>query len=319
MKHSELKQLIKEEIRSALNEGLFDRFQKSDNKLEQAKKEIDQTDFNNFFIQPASFRIPAEEKSMIISQLKKRVAERLPTLISLFPNLVSGNTLYNLRSNVNGELIYGVTLGNLGGYITNDYLIIDNDIAKTKLKKNLKLDEGLREEETDKTDEVVDDIKDEMSSVLKALDNELEKKSKTQNEGLLTVAGIALALPAIMGLIAKFGKAAGNTVKKLLGKKPTDKDEYAKWMAKLGNIADDLHHLYMAPIKGIVNKFIKDKSKADKVASAIFHVIVATFLVISGATAIKALQAKNLSLTTLEAALTAVKGGEVKAFISKLI
>jgi hypothetical protein len=190
----------------------------------------------------------------------------------------------------------------------------------SELKQLIKeeLEKALREEETDKTDEVVDDIKDEMSSVLKALDNELEKKSKTQNEGLLTVAGIALALPAIMGLIAKFGKAAGNTVKKLLGKKPTDKDEYTKWMAKLGNIADDLHHLYMVPIKGIVNKFIKDKSKADKVASAIFHVIVATFLVISGATAIKALQAKNLSLTTLEAALTAVKGGEVKAFISKI-
>lgn len=174
------------------------------------------------------------------------------------------------------------------------------------------------DENEDKTDEVVDDLKDEMSSVLKALDDELEKKTKTQNEGLLTVAGIALALPAIMGLVAKFGKAAGNTVRKLLGKKPTDKDEYTKWMAKLGNIADDLHHLYMAPIKGIVNKFIKDKAKADKVSSAIFHVIVATFLIISGATAVKALQAKNLSLTTLEAALTAVKGGEVKAFISSI-
>ena len=174
------------------------------------------------------------------------------------------------------------------------------------------------DENEDKTDEVVDDLKDEMSSVLKALDNELEKKTKTQNEGLLTVAGIALALPAIMGLVAKFGKAAGNTVRKVLGKKPTDKGEYQEWMAKLGGIADDLHHLYMVPIKKIVSKFIKDKAKSDKVSSAIFHVIVATFLVISGATAVKALQAKNLSLTTLEAALTAVKGGEVKAFISSI-
>ena len=53
--------------------------------------------------------------------------------------------------------------------------------------------------------------------------------------------------------------------------------------------------------------------------SAIFHVIIATFLVISGATAVKALQAKNISLTTLEAALTAVKGGEVQDFITKLV
>jgi len=138
MKHSELKQLIKEEIRSVLNEGLFDRFQKSDNKFEQAKKEIDQTDFNNFFIQPASFRIDDKERSMIISQLKKRVAERLPTLISLFPNLVSGNTLYNVSSNIGGQLTYGVTLGNLGGYIANDYSIIDNDVAKSKLIRLLK-------------------------------------------------------------------------------------------------------------------------------------------------------------------------------------
>ena len=142
MKHSQLKQLIKEEIRSVLNEGLFDRFQKSDNKFEQAKKEIDQTDFNNFFIQPTS-RIDDKERSMTVSQLKKRVAERLPTLVSLFPDLISGNTLYNVSSNINGKLVYGVTLGNLGIYIANDNLIIDNDVAKTRLKKNLKLDEGL--------------------------------------------------------------------------------------------------------------------------------------------------------------------------------
>ena len=100
--------------------------------------------------------------------------------------------------------------------------------------KQLKLKQLIKEEivnilseEDAKEEAVVDDIKDEMSSVLKALDNELEKQSKTQNEGLLTVAGIALALPAIMGLVAKFGKAAGNTVRKILGKKPTNKGEFS--------------------------------------------------------------------------------------------
>ena len=177
-------------------------------------------------------------------------------------------------------------------------------------------DRGLNEEKGE--EEVVGAIKGEMNKVLGALKDEFEEKSKTQNEGLLTVAGVALALPAIMGLIAKFGKAAGNIVRKILGKKPTNKGEYQEWMIKLGGIADDLHHLYMIPIKKIVSKFIKDKSKADKVANIIFHIIIATFLIISGATAVKALQAKNLQLSTLEAALTAVKGGEVKAFISKI-
>jgi len=174
----------------------------------------------------------------------------------------------------------------------------------------------------DKENAVVDDIKDEINDVVRGLEDELEKaskKSQPTNEGLLTVASIAIALPAIMGLISKLGKAAGGIVNKMLGKKPDKESDYQQWMSKLGHIADELHHLYMAPIKGIVKKFIKDPEKADKVASGIFHIIVATFLIASGATAVKALQSKNISLATLEGALSAIKGGELKAFISKLV
>lgn len=124
---SELEIDTLEEIHSSINE----------NKFEQAKREIEQTDFNDFFLQPASFRIPPKEKSMIISQLKKRVVEKLPTLISLFPDLVSGSTLYNLKSNIGGQLTYGITLGNLGPFIVGDYLIIDNDVAKRRFNKKL--------------------------------------------------------------------------------------------------------------------------------------------------------------------------------------
>lgn len=186
--------------------------------------------------------------------------------------------------------------------------------------------EGIEEEALyeldDKEKAVVDDVKDEMSAILKGMETELTKaaeKEQPTNEGLLTIASIAIALPAVMGLVAKLGKAAGNMVNKVLGKKPDDEAAYNQWMTKLGHIADELHHLYMAPIEAIVKKFIKDEAKAKKVASGIFHVIVATFLVASGATAIKAIQSKNLSLATLEAALSAVKGGEIKDFISKLV
>ena len=189
-------------------------------------------------------------------------------------------------------------------------------LTEGQLEKNLQeVDINL----DDKEQSVVDDVKDEMSSILKTMDTELDKASKSTNEGLLTIASIAIALPAIMGLIAKFGKAAGNMVNKVLGKKPTDQDAYQQWMTKLGHIADELHHLYMAPIEAIVKKFIKDPAKAKKVSSGIFHVIVATFLIASGATAVKALQSKNLSLATLETALSAVKGGEIKNFISQLM
>ena len=170
----------------------------------------------------------------------------------------------------------------------------------------------------DKEQSVVDDVKDEMSAILKSMDTELAKASKSTNEGIITIASIAIALPAVMGLISKFGKAAGNIVNKILGKKPNEDDAYQKWMTKLGHIADELHHLYMTPLLGIVKKFVKDEAKAKSVASGIFHVIVATFLVASGVTAVKALQAKNVSLATLEGALTAVKSGELKSFISDL-
>ncbi len=136
---------------------------------------------------------------------------------------------------------------------------------------------------------------------------------------LLTVASIAIALPAIMGLIAKFGKVAGNMVNKVLGRKPTDQDAYNQWMNKLGHIADELHHLYMAPIEGTVKKFVKDPDKAKKISNAIFHLIVATFLIASGVTAVKAIQSKNLTLATLEGALSAIKGGEIKSFITNLM
>jgi hypothetical protein len=189
--------------------------------------------------------------------------------------------------------------------------VITENQYKEKLKEvDINLD--------DKEQSVVDDVKDEMSDILKTMDAELAKAAKSTNEGLITVASIAIALPAIMGLVAKFGKAAGAMVNKALGKKPTDEDAYNQWMTKLGHIADELHHLYMAPLLSITKKFVKDEEMAKKIANGIFHAIVAAFLIASGATAVKAIQSKNLSLATLESALSAIKGGELKQFFTGL-
>ena len=191
-------------------------------------------------------------------------------------------------------------------------------------QKKSELEEETLYELDDKEKAVVDDIKDEMSSLLKSMDAEFSKATKGEgeqqtNEGLLTAASIALALPAMMGLVARLGKAGGAIVNKMLGKKPNTDSDYNQWMTKLSHIADELHHLYMTPIEGIVKKFIKDPTKAHKVASGIFHAIVAILFIASGVTAVKALQSKNISLTTLESALTAIKGGELKAYLSKLV
>ena len=134
--------LTEEEIHGVSNEGIFDRFKKSNSKFEQAEKEIEQTDFNDLFVQPQmdkeTLNVLPKYKYEIISQLKKRITKRLPTLISIFPNLVSGNTLYSLKSKLkDGQIIDGFTLGNLGTYIVDEYLIIDNDVAKMRLNKKL--------------------------------------------------------------------------------------------------------------------------------------------------------------------------------------
>lgn len=196
---------------------------------------------------------------------------------------------------------------------------MDNfDLRKFLTEKQL--EKNLQEvDDQEQTKEIVGDLKDEMDGILKGIENEFEKASKNTNESILTAASIAVALPAIMGLIAKLGKSAGEMVNKVLGKKPDEKDAYMKWINKLGSIADQLHHLYMAPIEGIVKKFVKDPKKAHKIANGIFHIIVAVLFITSGVTAVKAIQSKELSLATLESALSAVKGGEIKTYISNLL
>jgi len=203
-----------------------------------------------------------------------------------------------------------------------DTLPEDPKAEYMKLKLQGLIGEALKKsrlsEGEEKIDTVVDELSDEMSDIIKGLESELSKE-ETIDEGLLTTASIVIALPAILGLISKAGKGASKLINKVLGKKPTEAQLEDAWFAKLGKIADNLHHLYMRPIERVVGKFVKDKKKAHRISNIIFHVIVATFLVASGATAVKALQAKNVSLTTLESALTAIKGGEIQAFIADAI
>lgn len=183
----------------------------------------------------------------------------------------------------------------------------------------MKLKDILLEVETDqKVDAVVDDLKDDFANALKAIETSFDKADDQQKEGILTTASLLLALPAILGIIARLGKAATSAFQKIAGKKPDDQSGTEKYFQQLGRIADELHHLYIKPLELLTRKFIKDPVKSKKVANAIFHIIVATMMVASGVTAAKALQAKEISLASLESALTAVKGGEVKNYLTNL-
>jgi hypothetical protein len=167
--------------------------------------------------------------------------------------------------------------------------------------------------------DTLDDLKGQMSALLGGIEDALEDNSKDQKEGVVTTASIALALPAILGLIARFGKTVTNIVNRTLGKKPTDQGGAEKYFQQMGRVADELHHLYMKPLELVVRRFVKDEAKAKKIAHFLFHVIVGIMLLASGITAVKAIKSKELSLATLETALTAIKGGEIKSYITKLL
>lgn len=170
-----------------------------------------------------------------------------------------------------------------------------------------------------KAEDALDDLKGQMSALLGGIEDALEDKSKDQKESATLVTSVALALPAILGLVARFGKAVTGIVNRTIGKKPEGQGDAEKYFQQMSRIADELHSLYMKPLELIVKRFVKDEVKAKKIASFIFHVIIAIMLIASGVTAVKAIQSKELSLATLETALTAVKSGEVKNYLTKLL
>jgi len=172
----------------------------------------------------------------------------------------------------------------------------------------------------DEATNALSQIKTQMSAFMGGMEDALEDKSKNQKESaVLTTASLLLALPSILGLIARLGKAMSSIIKRTIGTASDHQNDADKYFQQMGRIADELHHLYIKPIELIVKRFVKDPTKAHKAANFIFHVIVAIMCIASGVGAVKALKSNSINLATLEAALTAVKGGEVKTYLSKLI
>ncbi len=149
-----------------------------------------------------------------------------------------------------------------------------------------------------------------------------QNKNQIQNEsGALLAVSVGLAVPAIIKLISNFGKKAAEKVGLIMGGKSNLAKGSAEWFAELGETADHLHHLYLKPIEAVVkNVFqIKDEQNAHKIANVIFHAVVASMLYFSGVGAIKAMQSKEISLATLESALSAIKTGELTKFITSAV
>lgn len=144
-------------------------------------------------------------------------------------------------------------------------------------------------------------------------------KNEVNEAGIMTTAGVLLAVPAILGLVSRIGKLAKDKFSKTFGKKPTSPDGMDAYLEKMSKVAEDLHHLYLVPVEKAVSLIVKDSNKAHKIANVVLHLIIAMFCLSAGITAVKALQTKNISLSMLESALSAIKGGELKEFLTKML
>jgi hypothetical protein len=143
------------------------------------------------------------------------------------------------------------------------------------------------------------------------------KQKQALNElGPLFFVGFALAIPALMELI-------GN-VSSFIAKKIGLTGETGE---KIAHIGHDLHEKMIGLIRTGLDKTVfkipqlakLDDSKKDKIAKGIHILIVASLAVNSGVEAVNALKAGQAGLSGVEAALAAVKGGEVKTFLIDLV
>tara|TARA_R110001599_G_scaffold145046_1_gene327214 strand:+ start:566 stop:1753 length:1188 start_codon:yes stop_codon:yes gene_type:complete len=150
----------------------------------------------------------------------------------------------------------------------------------------------------------LDDVFDDLESDIKAQKDEL---SPQQNEAVgFAIAGAVVSLPALLKLI---GKAIAKIQSKIKGEE-VDTNTIIE-------VAEKLHGMLIGGVeKVLIHVFrMKDKKAAHRLAVIIFHAIVAGLLIASGAAGFKALQKSNWTAGFLEGLLTAIKSGEMSAFL----
>ena len=143
------------------------------------------------------------------------------------------------------------------------------------------------------------------------------KQKQALNElGPLFFAGIAMAIPVIVQLVGKMTK--------VISQKMGGTGEAGEKIAHVG-------HAMHEKIVGMIRKALDaslfkipalaklEDAKKNKIAKGVQMLIVASLAVVSGAGAIDALKSGGHALAGTEAALTAVKSGELKAYLVDLI
>jgi hypothetical protein len=159
-------------------------------------------------------------------------------------------------------------------------------------------------------DQLTDEPEKELEDVFKELDKEIKRtdlEPKKVDEALgLTIAGVALSMPAIITLIGKFV----NILKRIPGLKSLSGD-------KLIAIGDKWHHKITGGIEFALKKVgVKDAARAKKFANILYHTILAILLIAGGGAAYKALSKGNIVGATIKGALNAVKSGKIRNFLA---
>lgn len=152
---------------------------------------------------------------------------------------------------------------------------------------------------------------DEVEDIFKDLESQIDKLDldAPESEGIgLTLAGVALSLPAIIELVGKFL----NLLKRVPGLKKLSGD-------RLIEIGHKYHHKITGAIAIVLRKAgVADKTKADKFANILHHVIVAGLLLAGGISATGLISKGKISAATLKSALNAVKANELRVFITDM-
>jgi len=165
----------------------------------------------------------------------------------------------------------------------------------------------LFEDEDKKADKEIEDVfKDAVEDFADELPN---VKADVKEAAPLVVAGASLAIPEILKIIGKITKKfssvigrTGNTGEKII------------------KVADKLHGVLIGVIKkGLRAIGAKEGSALDKIVDGLYHVLIASLMLASGAGAVKGFKAGKIALSTLETALAAVKSNEVGRFLQDLV
>jgi hypothetical protein len=250
---------------------------------------------------------PRKNTNRIVLTLNDISLKRFRT-VPTFKEMLWPNQLDQLKIGDNELDVNNTILGKLermqgpGSYTLTKIKITKESIIK--LIKEVISEQG----ETSDIDSTLKQTLNQLGKELVSNSDEIVQDNNKINEavGIVLVAGIALAIPEIVKLIGKVTKVAG----KLLGGKGTTGEAI---IAK----AKKMHHMLVHPIEWALIKLGIPKDKAHTAAGVILTTVVAGLMVTSGVGAYKAATTGSTTLAGLEAALTAVKGGEVTTFLSK--